>query len=113
MDVPSVPSVTQLMKIDSTRADFDLVDRRPKGAIDSLTTLVLSAKTEQLDLAVVPLQGLQLLQSEEPKSDQDSESKLELEVTASADLPASYFDNLDFEEQPRKEKRKQATKQDR
>lgn len=110
VDSPSIPSVLKPVSNDSTRADFDLVDMGPKGAISSLTSPVPSAKAEQRDLAVVPSQ---FLQSEEAKSDQGSESKLELEVAESADLPASYFDNLDFEEQPRTEKRKQTTKQDR
>lgn len=112
-DAPSVASVLKSVTNDSARGDFDLVDRGPKGAMWSLTTPVPSTKAEQCDLAVLPLQGLQLLQFEESKSDQGSESKLELEVAASADLPASYFDNVEFEEQPRKEKRKQTTKQDR
>lgn len=95
------------------RANCDLVDRRPKEAIGSLTMPVPSAKDEQCDPAVLPLQTMQLLQSEEPKPDQGNESTLEFGVAENADLPASYFDNLEFEEQPRKEKRKQSTRQDR
>jgi hypothetical protein len=113
VDGHSVASVLKPVTNDSTRADFELVYREPKAAISSLTTPVPSAKAEQCDLAVVPLQGLQVLQSEEPEYDQGSETKPELQVAASADVPASYFDNVEFEEQPRKEKRKQTSKQDR
>jgi len=81
------------------------VDRRPNEAIGSLP--------EQRDVAVLSFQTTQLLQSEEPGNDHGNDSVLELGVAANTDLPASYFDNVDFEEQPRKEKRKQSTRQDR
>lgn len=95
------------------RAECDLVDKGPKEAINSLTLPVASVKAEARDLAVLPLETVQLLQSEEPKTDQGNESILELGVEANSDLPASYFDSVEFEEQPRKEKRKQSTRQDR
>ncbi|KAG0571819.1 hypothetical protein KC19_VG045400 [Ceratodon purpureus] len=112
VDVPSVPSLLKLVSNDSSIGEFDLVDRRPRGAATSLTSPVPSAKAEQRGLAVVPLLGSQLLLSEEAKSDRGSESKLKFEFAESADLPASYFDNFNFEEHF-KEKRKQAAKQDR
>lgn len=103
VDAPSVPFVLKPVSNNSTRGDFDLVKRKPKGAASSLTSSVALAKVEQRDLAVVLLQGSQLLLSEEARSDQESETKLEPEFAESAG----------FQEQPITEKRKQTTKQDR
>lgn len=106
--VSSVPSSSKPEENELPRAETDPVDRRLKEAI---TSSFPPAKAEQPVVAALPLQTVQLSQPEAPKSDQRNDSELELEDTG---LPASYYDDVEFEEQPiRKEKRKQTTRQDR
>lgn len=105
--VASIPSSSKPEENDLPRAESDPVDRRLKEAISTSFPL---AKAEQPDVAALPLHTVQ---PEAPKSDQRIDSELELGVLEDTGLPASYFDNVEFEEQPRKEKRKQTTRQDR
>lgn len=108
VDSSSVPFVLNLSEPGTTNPTRDLVDRRLKETTGSSIEPITSVKTEQCDLPVVALQGLQLSQRKELEADQ-----VIPDIAESADLPASYFDNVEFEEQPRKEKRKQITRQDR